>query len=230
MNPMNPETQTNPKPKPKRKPFGWQFWLFLVVVIVILAGFVTPPRRQTNRASQTEAISNLRQIGIALHEFEEKYGEYPNEDTAALVTMKHSGSGHDLSGSSSNALFRQLFAGEITEYEQICYAKVPGVRKPDGEITPGKLLEKGEVGFAYVAGLSSKSNPARPIAFAPVIPGTKLFDPKPFKGKAVFLRPDNSVTSMTIGKDGKVLQDGIDILSAENPIWDGKAPDIRYPE
>jgi hypothetical protein len=35
---------------------------------------------------------------------------------------------------------------------------------------------------------------------------------------------------MPIGKNGQVLHDGIDILSIENPIWDGKAPDIRYPE
>ncbi len=32
------------------------------------------------------------------------------------------------------------------------------------------------------------------------------------------------------GKDGRVLLGGFDILSVENPIWDGKAPDIRYPE
>lgn len=91
-------------------------------------------------------------------------------------------------------------------------------------------MEKGEVGFAYVAGLSSEGNPARPIAFAPLIPGTKQYDPKPFNGKAVFLRIDNSATSLPIQKDGRVLPGGIDILSAENPIWDGKAPDIRYPE
>lgn len=34
---------------------------------------------------------------------------------------------------------------------------------------------------------------------------------------------------MPIGKDGRVSLNRIDILSAENPIRDGKAPDIRYP-
>ena len=34
----------------------------------------------------------------------------------------------------------------------------------------------------------------------------------------------------SIEKDGRVLQGGIDILSAENEIWGGKAPDVRYPE
>ena len=72
--------------------------------------------------------------------------------------------------------------------------------------------------------------PARPIAFVPVIPGTVRFDPKPFDGNAVFLRMDCSVTSLKIVKDGRACSGGIDILSPENPIWDGKAPDIRYPE
>jgi hypothetical protein len=92
------------------------------------------------------------------------------------------------------------------------------------------LLRKGEVAFAYVAGLKSEGNPARPIAFAPVIPGTTRFDPEPFDGKAVFLRIDCSVTSMNIRKDGHVLYEGTDILSPENPIWGGTEPDIRYPD
>jgi hypothetical protein len=226
-----PEEEPCAKPKPEREPFGWQFWVFLTILIVILAGFTKPKVTICRKdANQTEAINNLRQIGLALHEFEKIFGEFPNEDTSALVIMKHSSPGHNLSSSSSNALFRQLFAAEIAENELICYAKIGGVRKPDGDITPGKLLEKGEVAFAYVAGLSSTGNPARPIAFAPVIPGTKQFDPKPFKGNAVFLRADNSVVSMKIRKDGHVSLGGIDILSAENPIWDGRSPDIRYPE
>jgi hypothetical protein len=226
-----PEEKTHPKPKPGRKPFGWQFWLFLAVVIVLLAGLTDPKVISgPKKAPQTEATNNLRQIGLALSVFEDEFGEFPNEDTAALVIMRHSGSSHGLNGSSSNALFRQLFAAEIIQSEVMFYARVPGVRKPDGVITPGKILQKGEVGFAYIAGLSSAGNPNRPIAFAPVIPGTRRFDPKPFEGNAVFLRIDNSVVSMKIRKDGHVHLDGIDILSPEHPIWDGKAPDIRYPE
>lgn len=69
------------------------------------------------------------------------------------------------------------------------------------------------------------------LAFCPIIPGTDRFDPKPFDGQAIFLRTDNSVISMRIGKDGHIYDDkGIDILSPENPIWDGQAPDIRYPD
>lgn len=225
------EEEPLPKPKPKTKPFGVQFWLILALSILILACFaVFSNQGGYYRADRTEATSNARQIGLALLEFDTEYGSFPSEATAAVVTKNFPNHGYDLSGRSSNALFRQLFAAELTQSEGMFYAKVDGARKPDGDIRPGKLLEKGEVGFAYIAGLSSSGNPARPISFAPFIPGTGKFDPEPFDGKAVFLRVDNSATSMPIEKDGRVLLNGIDILSVKNPIWDGKAPDIRYPE
>ena len=206
---------------------GASAW-FVIILLLVSPWFL---RRGRHRgADRVEAISNLRQIGIAHLEFDTEYGSFPSDATAAEVTANFPAHGHNLSGGSSNAFFRQLFAAELARSEGMFYAKVPGVRKPDGDITPGKLLEKGEVGFAYVAGLSSAGNPARPIAFAPVIPGTTKFDPKALHGFAVFLRIDNSATSIPIGKDGKVLLDGIDILSVKNPIWEGKAPDIRYPE
>lgn len=226
-----PEEEPCAKPKPEREPLGWASWFLLAVVIASLAGLTQPKVIRSKRVDpHTEATRNLRQIGFASLEFDSDYGSYPSDATAARVTADFPAHGHNLSGRSSNALFRQFFVAGITQSEYAFYAKVPGTRKPDGDITPGKLLEKGEVGYPCVAGLTSAGNPARPIIFLPLIPGTKRFDPKPFGGSAVFLRGDNSVTSLKIHKDGKVLLDGIDILSVEHPIWEGKAPDIRYPE
>jgi len=218
--------------KPKSKSFGWLFWLVTVVIIIALAGLTAPMViRCPKKPDQTEATSNLRQIGLALFEFEAEYGSYPSEETAKLVKEKHP-TDINLSGSSSNALFRQLFAAKITQSEQLFYAKNSGTKKPDGEITVGKLLEKGEVGFGYIAGLSTKDNPARPIAFAPIIPGTTKFDPKPFDGKAVILRIDNSVTSLNIDENGNAVSGGQNILSPEHPVWGESVTnlDIRYPE
>jgi hypothetical protein len=105
---------------------------------------------------------------------------------------------------------------------------VKGSRKPDGIISPGKALAPGEVGFGYIAGLSTKGNPARPVAFAPIIPGTDRFDPKPFDGKAVVLRMDNSVTSLTIDENGHAILMEKNMLSPENPVWGGHVPDVRH--
>ena len=38
-------------------------------------------RGHHHRADQTEAVSNARQIGLALYEFEYEYGAYPNAVT-----------------------------------------------------------------------------------------------------------------------------------------------------
>jgi hypothetical protein len=220
------------KTKTKTKSFGLQFWLILALCIFVIGGLTFPrtTRGRKKPGDQTEAIFNARQIGLALSEFEAEYGSFPNDETAALVKKKHP-SATGLSGKSSNALFRQLFAAGITQSEQMFYAKVSGTKKPDGVITPGNILEKGEVGFGYIAGLSTEGNPARPVAFAPIIPGTRKFDPKPFDGKAVVLRVDNSVSNFQILPNGHVnTSPGQDIFSPGNPIWDGKAPDIRYPE
>ena len=41
--------------------------------------------RQKMKTLQTTSLSNLRQIGIALFEFETEYGSFPNEKTGVLV-------------------------------------------------------------------------------------------------------------------------------------------------
>ena len=190
----------------------------------------TPHTGCIKKAELVEAISNLKQINLALYEFQMQYGSYPNDQTAELVRQKHP-SKFNLSGTSSNARFRQLFAAKIVESEQIFYAKFPGVSRPDGDTSSGHLLDKGEVAFAYIAGLPTKDNPSLPIAFGPVIPGTNRFDPKPFKGKAIILRIDNSVSVIRIKENGEaMISGGESLLDPNNKLWNGKAPDIRYPE
>jgi hypothetical protein len=92
---------------PNQKPFGWPFWLLLGGTIVIFGGLTFPwTIRATTRSHQTEAINNLRQLGLALYKFEEQFGTFSNDSTAALVTNRHPGHRHGLSGSSSNVLLR----------------------------------------------------------------------------------------------------------------------------
>jgi len=186
-------------------------------------------RKKGRSGDWVEATSNARQIGLALFEFETEYGEFPSPTTRPLVE-KDVGAIIDLSGTSSNALFRQIFAVEITQSESMFYAKIKDSIRPDGDITPGNILEPGECGFSYISGLSFKDDPTAPIVLTPVIPGTTKFDPKPFDGKAVVLHIDNSVRTYDIKKDGHIYRDGINLLSPKHPIWKGKAPDIRYPE
>jgi hypothetical protein len=200
-------------------------------ILFVLAGLTAPMVvRSAKKTEQTEAVSNARQIGLALFEFEAQYGAFPNDKTKDLVAKNYPDHDFNLSGKSSNALFRQLFAAGLTQSEQMFYAQVKGTRKPDGDFSPGEALKKGEVGFGYMAGLNPVGNPARVIAFCPIIRGTGRFDPKPFKGKAVLLRLDNSVVSVNIDKHGHAIVGSSNILSAKHPIWGGEKLDIRYPE
>ncbi len=218
------------KPK-KSKRFNYKVGIILIAsVALILLLLPMFPQRTCRGHDRIEALNNAKQLSIALFSFQEEFGSYPNESTVALVTESYPNHGYDLTGTSSNALFRQFMAAGIAESEQMFCAKIPGSVRPDGNIAPGEALKKGECNFAYISGLSSAGDPARPIVLAPVIPGTKKFDPKPFDGKAIILRTDNTAGTYDIDKDGHVYDKDGDILSPKNPIWNGKAPDIRYPE
>ncbi len=203
---------------------------FCTLGIAVLAGLMAPlVIRQRNKANQTEAISNARQIGLLLFEFETEYGSYPDDATATAVA--DATTTPKISGNSSNARFRQLIRSGMAQSEKMFYAHIPGIHKPDNLIDGEHALEQGECGFAYIENLVTKDKVSRPIAMTPFIPGTTRFDPQPFSGKAVVLWTDNSVRSMSIDrKSGEVMLDGRNLLDSAHPIWGGKPPVFALPE
>ena len=197
---------------------------FLLVILFprLVRARVAPDR--------TEAISNAKQIGLCLYEFEDEYGRYPDgstrarvkADTATLLT---------LGDHSSNALFRQLIANGA-KTEKIFWAKTATTsRRPDNIFTSdATALASGECAFSYIAGLSSTDDPGTPIVVCPLIPGTTRFDPKPFGGKAIILRVDSSARFEPIDRSGHVMIRGMDLFDPRQPFWKGKMPDIKWPE
>ena len=185
--------------------------------------------RPTGRADQTEAVCNARQIGLALFEFQQEYGSFPDAGTIAKVRQK---TGADLKPGtkSSDDFFRQLFASEITLNETMFYSHYASVRRPDNLFTGPDALGKGECGFTYFLGATITSNPRRPLVVTPMIPGTDRFDPNPFGGKAVILRADNTVNSLKIDKAGHVILDGRNLMDPKHPIWEGNPAAIAWPE
>lgn len=229
-----------PDPALLKRQHNWFKRVFWGVVIVassfsiLLLILVSHIHSQRKFANQAEATANARQIGMALAEFDAKYGSFPNENTAALINDEFPVHGHELTGNSSNNFFRQLIAGGITESEQMFVAKVKDrIIKPDGNINPGHALQKGhEVGFAYIPGSSSEDNPATPVVLTHIITSSDKFDMDRYlgHGNAVVLFSDNTVRKLKIEKDGRIYDMGIDLLSPKHPVWKGKKPDIRYPE
>lgn len=211
----------------------WWRWILILGLLSILGLVQLPFLYRSGRRGphyQVEAVNNARQIGLALFEFKEEYGAYPNADTVVAV-QKATGTTLTFGTKTSNDFFRQLIGSNITQSERLFYAKILGAKKPDDNIIGAEALKKGECGFAYLAGLSSEGNPSRPLVVTPLIPGTDRFDPERFGGKAVILRMDNSVTSMNINSSGHVIVNGKNLLDPTNPVW-GKADKfvIVWPE
>ncbi|MCW1887145.1 hypothetical protein OKA04_20570 [Luteolibacter flavescens] len=200
------------------------------ICLLILTPFVLsrPPFKARKNADPVEASQNIRQVHIALLNFESEYGAFPDASTIPVVQSR-TGTTLSLGNSSSNELFRQMFAS-VARTESIFWAKTAGSpRKPDHQLG-SHTLTKGECGFTYIAGLSSSSDPFAPVAMAPVIPGTWEFDPKPFDGMAIILHVNGTSKFEPIDKNGHVMTGGMSIFDPRQPYWRGKGPDIKWPE
>lgn len=229
--------KTNPT---KRRGFTLVELLVVIVIIAALAGLTAPMViRQRKKADQTEAVSNARQIGLAMFEFENEYGSYPDSSTATEVT-NNTGSTLTLGAANSNDYFRQLLAANFTQTERMFYAKIQGAKKPDDDITGTNALAKGEVGFAYLlngtVGFSAAGNPSRPLVVTPLLgtSTTGTFDRAPFDSKAVILRMDNSVTSINIRQDDTIVLGGANtglLTASTTSVWGATAtPTLSRPD
>lgn len=201
-----------------------------ILIIAFMAGLTAPViLRQRKKADQTEAVNNARSISLALFEFKEEYGTFPEESTSAAVAQTTGTP--KITGSTSNARFRQLLRAGISQSEAMFYAKAAVSRKPDNRFEGSDALEPGECGFAYVENLLTTEGPSRPIAMAPFVPGTNRFDPVPYDGKAVILWTDGSVKSLAIQRSsGQVIFEGRNLLDPSHPVWGGKPPVLALPE
>ncbi|BCX47212.1 hypothetical protein HAHE_11200 [Haloferula helveola] len=200
----------------------------VIVIIAALAGLSAPMiLRQRKAADRTQATSNAKQLSLALIEFDQEFGSFPDNDTAELVSDA-TGTDLTLSGDSSNDYLRQLVAYGI-QSEDIFYAKTTYTREPDNVISTGKALDAGEVGFGYVmltgnVAQNTAGNPGRPVLVAPLLDASTNweFDPDPYGGKAVILKLDTSVDQPLIrDKDKYVTVGGGRTLqqTGDDTVW-----------
>lgn len=230
--------KTNPQ---NRRGFTLVELLVVIVIIAALAGLTAPMViRQRKKADQTEAVNNARQVGLAMFEFENAYGSFPDTTTAEEV-KKNTETSLTLGTSTSNDFFRQLLAAEVCNSEAMFYAKTSYTKKPDNVFnTSSNAMEKGEVGFGYimdgVKAFTTAGNPSRPIVAAPLaFPfASGQFDTDLYDYKAVVLRIDNSVQSLPILKSTKLAQlgGGKNLLqTGEETVWGtGVTPTIVNPD
>ncbi len=186
--------------------------LVVIVIIAALAGLSAPViLKQRKAADRTEAINNVKQIGLALFEFDSEYGSFPDNNTAEDV-KEATGTALTFGGNFSNDYFRQLIATGLKS-EKVFWCKTQySPKKGDDIIQPGKALDAGEVGFGYIMatqtdGQSSSGDPGRPVVVSPLYKaGTNWeFDGEPYGDKAIILRLDSSAKAETIRTDNKYV-------------------------
>lgn len=207
------------------------FFFTAILVIGPLGNYLvwTSSRRDTGRS---DASTNARMLGQALIQFYGEFGEFPCDATISKVHQKRPLHGLSLGTSSSNAYFRQLIAAGIVSSEDLFFANARKANPPDNLMVNNDALCKGECGFAYLLLPDASPDPGVPVplAMAPAIPGENRFDEKAFRSNTVILYSDGSVRTYPISKSGQVLIHGKDIFDPSQPFWNGKPPDIKWPE
>ena len=233
--PQPPPDVTAPPPGPEairsRSVMKNLLWLGAVSIALLLFSLLVLPTIFKTKGPHyvSEPLSNIRQIGLLLFDFEEEYARFPDATTIPAVQAA-TGTSLALGSSSSNDLFRQLVAHFDLKREREFWANTSTTPNRPNDILGTNALAPGECAFTYISGLTSASDTQTPIVMAPVIPGTWKFDPKPFDGNAVVLFLNSSTTAFPIDKNGDVIINGLNLFDPRQPFWRGKAPDIKYPE
>ncbi|MEM1085795.1 MAG: hypothetical protein AAGI48_16930 [Verrucomicrobiota bacterium] len=214
--------------------------LVAALLIVIIAGLSAPMVLRCRVATErTQTINNAKQVGLALLEFDQEFGSFPDNSTAPMVRAAIEGDTKlTLSGTSSNAMFRQLIAYGVGSEDIFFVPDHPECsKKPDGNMRPGKALEAGENGWSYImldvdTGQNTSGNPGRPVLAAPMRIGTDQFWSEPFGDKGIILRLDNSVEVPIIRKDGRLsVGNGKTLFdTGEERVWGPVSPVILHPE
>ena len=210
--------------------------LVVIAIIAALAGFATPlVLKQMKKADMATATHNAKQLHLALFDFDQDYGFFPDQADSAQLGS---------SGSSANSAMKQLFMNGSIESEENFYAKTSFSKQPDGDVGEDpdytNAIEKGEMGFLYIDDQSTSKNSSRPLLAAPLkadggSPSSMLFDKDTYGGKMMVLRIDGSVKQYKINKSSDtaetvVSNQKVDIFSTQNPVWDDTAPTALYPE
>lgn len=181
---------------------------------------------QRMRVRQRIAIMNLRQIGLALFEYETDFGAYPDVKPGAFVKSSN-GSDAKPSAVTANDCFYQLIAAKKFQDGRPFTWDPPAKKDANGEKTPDRI-EKCD--YSYLSGMTAAGDPRRPLVVAPLVKGKKIFDRKLLGGKAVLLTMDNSVQTVSIEEDGRVMIDGKDLFDPAQAFWNGKVPEVRWPK
>ena len=231
---------TPPTPNLKAKALTAKVILLSLLTIAVSQAFLGGLLRGKKAAQQTQAINNLKQTGTFLFLFNNDYGTFPSDETAAILIEEGIATKQ---GNNANAYFSQLLSADYTDSEQIFWAPGASVclkKEPDNETKPlAKLLAPGEVGFAYITfeknvPLSTTDIGGTPAAIDAYKRDTEKFDPEFRDGKVIYLRLDQSVQSRPLDEEGRILisnpgEPAQFLFDKKSPLWAETPPLLHQP-
>ena len=123
----------------------------LIFPVALLSGLMLPVIMKNKMAAErTESIGNVRQIGLALFEFESAYGTFPSDELAAE---------------------EEKFAG-LTGSRVLDQLEAAGLRTDKDRLLAVGSLWEGD--WLYFPGLSTSGDPNTPVLISPEIDGKRL--------------------------------------------------------
>jgi prepilin-type N-terminal cleavage/methylation domain-containing protein len=150
-------TMKSPTRPPSRGAFTLVELLVVISIIAILAGFAMPAMSKAmESADRTKVLNDGKQIALAMKNFAGDFGgEYP----FYLDPVRKQGDPQ-----TANDALATLVPDYINS-EAVFNVKKSGYCRPgaDGNIAAGRVLERGENGWAYVRGLTDTSNGRWPL-------------------------------------------------------------------
>ncbi|MGJ8697585.1 MAG: hypothetical protein ACSHYF_14805 [Verrucomicrobiaceae bacterium] len=227
---------TTPPPTKSSRILCGLLALFLWLIIIAL---IIPATLGCRRAShRARIINNIKQIGIALYDFDYTYDHYPQPGIPEELLPQYP----QKDRTDSNYLLGQLIAGQCTDTELIFEMGHSTGREFFADDIFEKqedILRAGESEVIYISAMgddplsSGNTTSDTPIVLALANPGTTTFDTKYLRGEAVYLRGDSSVALTKLNKNGLPLLKGQGqktlFDTGPDTIWGDAKPQIHYP-
>ena len=131
--------------------------LVVISIIAILAGFAMPAfTKAMEQADRTKVLNDGKQIALSMKNYA---GDFGGEFPFYTDPIRKQGQPQ-----SANDILATLIPDYIPN-EQVFTIKKSGYCRPgaDGNIAAGRILERGEIGWASVLGLTDTSNGRWPL-------------------------------------------------------------------
>ncbi|MGE9268684.1 MAG: hypothetical protein ACQKBY_11350 [Verrucomicrobiales bacterium] len=221
---------------PSRKTTALKVSFVLFLLLALIIAFLYPVIHRARKAADlSSATCHIRSIGTLFVLFDQDYGHFPTTQLPDDPKIRAKFTQRDRED--ANYIIGHLIRLGYTDSEAIFYAPYRGkTREPDGKIaTDEELLAPGECGFTYLSfqdrPMTTKDNGNLPLLVTPLHPCGKA-DPKPYDGKAVYLRLDSSVQIQAINENGEIILKNEHTLfqTGAGTAWEGgHQPKLHHP-